>query len=132
MRPLTWNPPIDLSETEEKIIKRIKRAKLFVFLRETRHLLFNEAFQEELASMYADATKGHPPVPPAQLALTIILQAYTKASDAEAIEALTMDRRWQLVIDCLEGAIKNSCWGVCGCACVSANAPLSQTKPFSS
>jgi len=39
---------------------------------------------------------------PAQLALTVILQAYTQASDAEAIEALTMDRRWQLVLDCLD------------------------------
>ena len=102
MRPMTWNPPIELSETEQKIIKRIKRAKLFVFLRSTRHLLFDEDFQEELASMYAEADKGHPPVPPAQLALTVILQAYTKASDAEAIEALTMDRRWQLVVDCLD------------------------------
>jgi len=44
----------------------------------------------------------HPPVSPAQLALTTILQAYTGASDAEAIEALTMQRRWQLVLDCLE------------------------------
>ncbi len=102
MRPMTWNPPIELSETEQKIIKRIKRAKLFVFLRSTRHLLFDEDFQEELASMYAEADKGHPPVPPAQLALTVILRAYTKASDAEAIEALTMDRRWQLVVDCLD------------------------------
>ncbi len=47
--------------------------------------------------MYAEVAKGHPRVPPAQLALTVILQAYTKASDAEAIEALTMDRRWQLI-----------------------------------
>lgn len=52
--------------------------------------------------MYADSSKGHPPVPPAQLALATILQAYTGASDAEAIEALTMDKRWQLVLDCLE------------------------------
>ena len=89
MRPETWNPPIALSSQEQKIIKRIKRAKLFVFLRETRHLLFDEAFQKELAAMYAEVNKGHPPVPPAQLALTVILQAYTKASDAEAIEALT-------------------------------------------
>ena len=102
MRPQTWNPPIELSPTEEKIVKLIKRAKLFVFLREIRHLLFDQAFQEELALMYAQATKGHPPVPPAQLALTTILQAYTGASDAEAIEALTMDRRWQLVVDCLD------------------------------
>ena len=88
MRPSTWNPPIELSASEKKIKKLIKRAKLFVFLREIRHLLFDEAFQEELASMYADEAKGHPPVPPAQLALTIILQAYSGASDAEAIEAM--------------------------------------------
>ena len=102
MRPEPWNPPIELSKKEQKIVKLIKRAKLFTFLRSIRHLLFDEAFQEELSKMYAEAEKGHPPVPPAQLALTVILQAYTKASDAEAIEALTMDRRWQLVLDCLD------------------------------
>jgi transposase len=102
MRPVTWNPPVDLSPLEQKIVERIKRAKLFTFLREIRHLLFDEAFQKELATMYADQPKGHPPVPPAQLALTTILQAYTGASDAEAIEALTMDRRWQLVLNCLD------------------------------
>jgi hypothetical protein len=67
-----------------------------------RHELFNESFQEELARMYAEQPKGHPPVPPAQLALATILQAYTGASDAETIEAMTMDRRWQLVLDCLD------------------------------
>lgn len=102
MRPETWNPPIELSKKEQKIVFLIKRAKLFVFLRETRHLLFDEGFQEELSKMYAEAEKGQPPIPPAQLALTVILQAYTQASDAEAIEALTMDRRWQLVVDCLD------------------------------
>lgn len=83
-------------------MKRIRRAKLFTFLRKVRHELFDEAFQEELAKLYAAQAKGHPPVSPAQLALTTILQAYTGASDAEAIEALTMDRRWQLVLDCLD------------------------------
>ena len=102
MRPQTWNPPVNLSSLEQKIVARIKRAKLFTFLREIRHLLFDEAFQKELALMYAEQPKGHPPVPPAQLALTTILQAYTGASDAEAIEALTMDRRWQLVLNCLD------------------------------
>jgi len=102
MRPEPWNPPIELSKKEQKIVKLIKRAKLFVFLREIRYLLFDEAFQEQLSQMYAEAEKGHPPVPPAQLALTVILQAYTKAADAEAIESVTMDRRWQLVLDCLD------------------------------
>jgi hypothetical protein len=36
------------------------------------------------------------------LALAIILQAYTGVSDDEAIEATLMDRRWQLVLDCLD------------------------------
>ncbi|HLP88680.1 MAG TPA: transposase, partial [Nostocaceae cyanobacterium] len=102
MRQDYWHPPTELNTQEKMIVKRIKRAKLFTFLRECRHQLFNEEFQEELSKLYADASKGRPPVPPAQLALVTILQAYTGASDAEAIEALVMDRRWQLVLDCLD------------------------------
>ena len=66
MRPEPWNPPIELSPKETKIVKLIKRAKLFPFLREIRHLLFDEEFQEELSKMYAEAVTGHPPVAPAQ------------------------------------------------------------------
>ena len=44
----------------------------------------------------------HPPIPPAQLALATIVQAYTGVSDDEVIEATLMDRRWQLVLDCLD------------------------------
>ena len=81
---------------------RIKRAKLFVFLRHHRHEIFDDAFQEELATLYAPSFRGHPPIPPAQLALATILQAYTGVSDDEVIEATLMDRRWQLVLDCLD------------------------------
>ena len=52
--------------------------------------------------MYQDSPRGQPPVAPALLALATILQAYTGASDDEVIEASVMDRRWQLVLDCLE------------------------------
>ena len=52
--------------------------------------------------MYKDAPQGHPPIPPAQLALAAILQTYTGVSDDELIEATVMDRRWQLVLDCLD------------------------------
>jgi len=48
-----------------------------------------------------DSPKGQPPVPPARLALATILQAYTGVSDDEVIEATVMDRRWQLVLDCM-------------------------------
>jgi transposase len=94
--------PVDLSSVEQQIVKRIKRAKLFVFLRQQRHTLFDPAFQQELTAMYKDAPQGQPPIPPAQLALATILQAYTGVSDDELIEATVMDRRWQLVLDCID------------------------------
>src|SRR2546423_4341964 len=102
MRPVYWKPPIELSATEQTIINRIRRAKLFVFLRQQRHEVFDEAFQQELASLYRESQRGQPPVPPAQLALATILQAYTGVSDDEVIEATIMDRRWQLVLNCLD------------------------------
>jgi transposase len=102
MRPPLWHPPVELSPAEHAIIKRIRRAKLFVFLRQHRHTLFADPFQQELATLYKDQPQGHPPVPPAQLALATLLQAYTQVSDDEVIEATTMDRRWQLVLDCLD------------------------------
>jgi len=75
MRPELWQPPIELSPTEQSIVKRT--CKLFTFLRECRHELFDQSFQQELSKLYADSVCGHPPVPPAQLALVTILQAYT-------------------------------------------------------
>ncbi len=102
MRPVYWRPPIELSATEQTIIKRIRRAKLFVFLRQHRHKVFDEAFQQELACLYQQSQRGQPPVHPALLALATILQAYTGVSDDEVIEASTMDRRWQLVLDCVD------------------------------
>jgi hypothetical protein len=102
MRPSSWHPPVEPSSLEQVIIARIKRAKLFVFLRHHRHELFDDAFQEELATLYAPSLRGQPPIPPAQLALATIVQAYTGVSDDEVIEATLMDRRWQLVLDCLD------------------------------
>lgn len=102
MRPEIWLPPIELSALEEKVAKRIRKAKLFTFLRRRRHELFDQKFQMELATVFKDSSVGLSPIPPAQLALAIILQAYTGVSDDEAIEAIEMDRRWQLVLDCLD------------------------------
>lgn len=102
MRPPVWNPPIELLASEKKVAQRIRKAKLFLFLREIRHELFDDQFQQELAKVFKDSSVGLCPVPPAQIALAIILQAYTGVSDDEAIEAMVMDRRWQLVLDCLD------------------------------
>ena len=102
MRPSGWHPPIEPMPEEQPILERIKRAKLFVFLRNHRHEIFSEEFQQELGTIYRESAFGRPPVPPAQLALATILQAYTGVSDDEAIEAMAMDRRWQLVLDYLD------------------------------
>jgi hypothetical protein len=104
MRPPLWQPPVVLSAGEEQIVRRVRRAKLFVFLRQQRHLLFDAAFQEELAGMYAPAPQGQPPVSPARVAVATILQAYFGVSDDEVVEACVMDRRWQLALDCLDCA----------------------------
>src|SRR5437660_3249375 len=102
MQPPSWQPPIALSEQEEQIVKRVRKAKLFVFLREHQHELLDEALQQELANLYRKAERGQPPIAPAMLALALILQAYMGISDDEVIEATLMDRRWQLVLDCLD------------------------------
>lgn len=104
MRPRVWQPPVECSRLELAVMQRVKRARLFVWLREHRHELLDEAFQAELAGMYDPRPLGQPPVPPAQLALATILQAYTGASDDEVLEATVMDRRWQLVLDCMDHA----------------------------
>ena len=65
MRPPQWHPPIKLSNKEKKVVKRIRRAKLFIFLREVRHELFDEEFQTELGTIFKDSTVGKSPIPPA-------------------------------------------------------------------
>jgi Transposase DDE domain/Transposase domain (DUF772) len=102
MQPSLWQPPVELSEQEKQIVKRIRKAKLFVFLRQHRHELLDEAFQQELATLYRPTERGQPPVAPAMLALALILEAYTGVSDDEVIEATVMDRRWQVVLDCVD------------------------------
>jgi hypothetical protein len=102
MRPPLWHPPIELSLAAHAIIKRSRRAQLFVFLRQHRHALFAEVFQQELLSLYTDQPQGQLPGPPAPLALATIRQAYTQVSNDVVSEATTMDRRWQMVLDCLD------------------------------
>src|SRR5215208_4719826 len=102
MRPPLWQPPVEPSVAEQAILTRTRGAKPFIFMRQQRHALFSAAFQEELVATYQASPFGQPPIPPAQLALATLLQAYTGVSDDEVIEATVMDRRWQLVLDCLE------------------------------
>ena len=58
MRPPVWNPPIELSKQEQKVAKGIGKAKLFIFMRQVRHELFDEQFQTELATLFTRQHTG--------------------------------------------------------------------------
>jgi hypothetical protein len=98
---LSWSPPVETSDAEERILSRCKKAKLFVFLRRHRHELFDEAFERELIAMYPARTSGKEPVAPALLATVTILQAWLGVSDEDAVEFAEMDKRWQMVLGVL-------------------------------
>lgn len=100
--PSFWSPPEQTSRLEEQVLKRLKRTgRLFAFLRNVRHRLFDEGFQQELMAMYADAPRGTSPLPPAMLAMVTLLQAYERKGDAAAVEEAVFDRRWQMCLACL-------------------------------
>jgi hypothetical protein len=100
---MRWQFPIEMSASEQELCCRLGvRSRFYCFLRRVRHLLFDGEFQALLASMYEDKARGLKPVAPALLAMVILLQAYTRASDAEAIECVKADLRWQLVLGCLD------------------------------
>ena len=98
--PLRWSVPTELSAAEATLASKLHRVgKFYVFLRTIRSELFDEAFQAELAAVYQP--RGTRPLPPALLAMVLLLQAYDQAGDAEAVENATVDLRWQLVLGCL-------------------------------
>lgn len=97
-----WMPSEIVSRQEKFILSRLKRnGKLYAFLREQRRRLFDDAFQSELETMYRDTGAGKPPLPPAFMAMVVLLQSYAGASDASSIELSLLDLRWQMVLDCL-------------------------------
>lgn len=97
-----WDPPKEPSKQEQFLLTRLRRTrKLFGFLRELRHELFDAAFQDELATMYRQTGAGRPPKPPAMMAMAVLIQGYLGASDAEAVELTVVDLRWQMVLGCL-------------------------------
>jgi Transposase DDE domain/Transposase domain (DUF772) len=97
-----WNPPIALTPEEQKIAARTRKTrKFFVFLRERRHALLDATFQDTLAATYSAEPGGKEPVEAGLLALATLLQAYCHVGDRDAVELTVMDKRWQLVLDCL-------------------------------
>jgi Transposase domain (DUF772) len=97
-----WNPPIALTLEEQKIAARTRKTrKFFVFLRERRHELLDADFQHTLAQSYSPEPTGKAPVEVGLLALALLLQAYCHVGDRDAVELAVMDKRWQMVLDCV-------------------------------
>jgi hypothetical protein len=95
-----WRPSQAVTKQEQFILKRLeKKRKLFGFLRRHRHQIFDGEFQAKLEAMYRDTGAGKEPVPPAMLAMALVLQGYLGMSDSDAVEATVLDLRWQLVLD---------------------------------
>lgn len=100
--PIRWTVPSALTAEERSVAEALHRiGKFYVFLRTIRDELFDEAFQAELAAVYQP--RGMRPVPPALLAMVVLLQVYDQVGDAEAVVAARLDRRWQLVLGNLGG-----------------------------
>jgi transposase len=55
---VVWRPSAEPSPAEQAVIKAVRRARLFVFLREHRHELLDEEFQAELAEPTWTARRG--------------------------------------------------------------------------
>src|SRR6266853_4611069 len=97
-----WNPPIALTSEAQKIAARTRKTrKFFVFLREHRHEILDADFQHLLAQSARQEPGGQEPVEAGLLALATLLQAYGHVGDRDAVELTVIDKRWQLVLDCL-------------------------------
>jgi Transposase DDE domain/Transposase domain (DUF772) len=97
-----WKPPVAPTRQEHVLLKRLDRVrKLLGFLRLHRHELFEDTFQDELASMYRTTGAGKDALPPAMLAMATLVQGYLGMSDAEMVELTVVDLRVQMVLGCL-------------------------------
>ena len=95
-----WTPTETVSKQEELILKQFRHSrKLLPFLRLHRRELFDDSFQEELEGMYRSTGAGKPPLPPALLAMAVLLQGYFGLSDADAVRQSALDLGWQMVLD---------------------------------
>ncbi len=97
-----WKPPVAPTRQEQVLLKRLDRVrKLLGFLRLHRQELFDEAFQDELSSMYRTTGAGKDALPPAVMAMAMLVQGYLGVSDAEMVELTVVDLRVQMVLGCL-------------------------------
>lgn len=99
--PAKWNPPVELSELEEKLL-RVSKRTLYSFFRRYRHLLLDDGLQTKLIGMYNPVERGKEALPPAQLALAMLMQAAFRVPDHEVPALTWVDKRWQMVLNCFD------------------------------
>src|SRR6266571_1482972 len=93
-----WNPPVTVTRQEQLLLKRLNRVrKLFGFLRLHRHELFDDAFQEELASMYRTTGAGKEALPPALMAMAMLVQGYLGAEAPPFSQGALQEFRERLI-----------------------------------
>ena len=87
--------PTELTAEEARVAQALHRIGTFDgFLREIGAERFDDAFQAERAAIYQP--RGTKPVPPALLAMVVLLQAYAQVGDAEAVVTAQLDPRGQM------------------------------------
>ena len=94
-----WEPEEELSPSEEQLLKLCKKQKLWSFLRRYRHIIVDDEVREWLREMYADKSRGTPPVAPERLLFALLLQVGFGVADHEVPTLTAVDRRWQMVLD---------------------------------
>ena len=99
-----WNPTLELSPQEERVLRLCRKQKLWGFFRHYRHVILDEEIRAELRAMFPSSGPGRPPVAPEQLALAMLLQVGFGVADHEVPTLTAVDARWQVVLDCLGAA----------------------------
>ena len=105
-----WNPPIALTLEEQKIAARTRQTrKFFVLLRESTAMSAStRTFSTRWPRAIARSPQGRAPGDVGLLALASLLQAYCHVGDRDAVARTVMDKRWQMVLDCV-GAAQPPC-----------------------
>src|SRR5437016_4156931 len=68
-----WVPSRTYTKQETAILKGLRRTrKLFAFLRDHRHELFDDEMQSKLEAMYRNTGAGKAPVCPARMAMAAL------------------------------------------------------------
>jgi hypothetical protein len=71
---------------------RLKEGSIYRLLADHGHQLFDDDY---FADCYQDSKRGRPTIPARVMASVMLLQAFEGLSDAEAVDRLCFDLRWQ-------------------------------------